>query len=72
MRTQTLTDLINTRLDRLKDEVNSAPAGGGLESLCEFLDRLQDSIGSFERLLDGIQMLEYTQTPGEFFNGGKA
>lgn len=53
-----LTNLINRRLDRLKNEISSAPSGGGLESLRAFLLKIERSIEKFLILLDEIEKKE--------------
>lgn len=53
-----LTKLINHHLDRLKQEINAAPSGGGLGSLREFLSNLQGSIQAFVVLLDEIETVD--------------
>ena len=50
-----LTNLINHKLDRLKDEISSAPNGGGLENLKAFLLKIKISIEKFLILLDDLE-----------------
>jgi len=47
-----LTELINKRIDRLKNEFNNFPAGGGIEKLREHLVLVQAGIRSFINFID--------------------
>jgi len=57
METHSLTELINDNLDKLKAEVNAAPMGGDMESLREFLGKIQGGIQVFASLIDEIEAI---------------
>ena len=52
---QELTEIINNRIDQLKNRVKEIPSGGGLESLRLKLDDIQENIKSFVSLLNELE-----------------
>ena len=54
-----LTRSINNRIDKLKNEVNNLPGGGGLEVLKVDLQNIQNQINN---LINKIDDVEYSVT----------
>lgn len=55
MAAESLTEIINTRINNLQSEITAFPQGGGFESLRDILGKLHGKIESLVCLMDDIE-----------------